>query len=103
MKKAQDIQQLRKRFGIKDHWGVSDAVVGLMAQCSGFNPRIPSQAASNHALKAILPAKSFRESALRMAREAEERPETISFIVLGQIIEYHTLADYLSGYEDASH
>ena len=55
MKKAQDIQQLLKRSGIKDHWGVSDAVVGLMAQCSGFNPRIPSQAASNHALKTIFP------------------------------------------------
>ena len=37
-----------------------------------------------------------------MAREAEERPESVGFIVLGQIIEYHLLADYLSGYEDVS-
>jgi hypothetical protein len=104
MKKTANIQQLRKRFGIKDHWGVSDAVVQQMAKCRFFDPKIPGQAASNHALRgAILPAKSFRESALRMARLAEEHPESISFIVLGQIIEYHLLADWLSGNQDASH
>jgi hypothetical protein len=98
MKKAPNIQQLRKRFGIKEHWDVSDTVVRLMAKCRFFDPKIPGQAASNHALRgAILPAKSFRESALRMARMAEEQPESVGFIVLGQIIEYHLLADSLSG------
>ena len=100
MKKAKTIQQLRKRFGIKDHLGVSDAVVQQMAECRFFDPKIPTQEASNHALRAILPAEFFRESAIRMAREAEDRPETVSFIVLGQIIEYHRLADSLSGIEE---
>ena len=95
MQKTLDIEEIRKRFGIKKHWGVSDAVVQQMAECRGFNPRIPSREACNHALRSILPADFYRESALDMARRAEEQPESVSFIVLGQIIEYHTLADWL--------
>ena len=102
MKQNTNIRQLRKRFHIKEHWGVSDALVRLMADCRGFNPRIPTHAASSHALCPTLHSEFYRESALRMAREAEERPESVGFIVLGQIIEYHLLADYLSGYEDVS-
>jgi len=97
MKKTPNIQQLRTRFGIKDHWGVSDAVVQQMAKCRYFNPRIPPQEASNHALRPTLHSEFYRESAVRMARMAEEQPEIMSVFALGQIIEYHTLADWLSG------
>jgi len=97
MKKTQSIQQIRKRFGIKDHWGISDAVVQQMAECKYFNPRIPPQAASSYALRATRHSEFYRESAVRMAREAEEHPEIMSVFVLGQIIEYHLLADSLSG------
>jgi hypothetical protein len=103
MKKSQNIQQLRKRFGIRDHWGVSDSVVQQMAECRWFNPRIPPQAASNHALRPTLHSEFYRESAVRMARLVEEQPEAMSVFVLGQIIEYHMLADWLSGNQNASH
>jgi len=96
MKKNANVQKLRKRFGIKEHWGVSDGVVLLMGQCRWFNPQIPGQAARNHALRPTLPSKFYRDSALNLARMAEEQPETMSVFVLGQIIEYHLLADSLS-------
>jgi hypothetical protein len=96
VKKRVNIDELRKRLGIKEHWGVSDAVVQQMAECRWFNPRIPGQAARNHALRPTFPSKFYRDSALNLARMAEEQPETMSVFVLGQIIEYHLLADSLS-------
>lgn len=97
MKKTSNLGQLRKRFGIKDDWGVSDALVRLMAECAEFDPQAPGQAARNHVLQPTFPSKFYRDRALNLARMAEEQPELGSFIVLGQIIEYHMLADSLSG------
>jgi hypothetical protein len=97
-----EIRVLRKRYGIKEHWGVSNKVVLRMAECEFFNPARPLEAVPDHARRTPLGVDFYREMAQELAERVERDDMIPSHFALGQIIEYHQLADALSVLRDDS-